>query len=394
MRTFLLIACLAGAGAAPAQSIADLALASPPEFAADGLLRLLESAAVTDPKASAAMAQQAFDLASSAQFRVQLTALPNLPADTREGSLARAYALKLDALSLQSRAIVAMAAIHPAQAREMFRSMAKPELPPLACGDALEFDVAAPYRALAVVLTGFTAKERAREDHVSFLFESISQIHSSAQLAPMDAAIQSANLTPQQKEAVVARFNGQIQAFAAAKNASEKRCDAEPKTQPYWESAAAQRLMASARQLRFGPANSKVLSDSERGASEWMRQLEDFDKELAAWEPASEKSEMVYYQQKCIVYQALVELIPPGPRRDRAMQSFARFVAGSNLQSQSRVEWFLPVAAMLERVRNTNNGEPAKLLAALADSGNPVLALCAAQERLHDRRLPLWVSSP
>ena len=138
MRTLLLIACLAGAGAAPAQSIADLALASPPEFAADGLLRLLESAAIADPKASAAVAQQAFDLASSAQFRFQLTALPNLPADTREGSLARAYALKLDALSLQSRAIFAMAAIHPAQAREMFRSMAKPELPPLACGDALE----------------------------------------------------------------------------------------------------------------------------------------------------------------------------------------------------------------------------------------------------------------
>lgn len=36
----------------------------------------------------------------------------------------------------------------------------------------------------------------------------------------------------------------------------------------------------------------------------------------------------------------------------------------SNLQGQDPMSWFMPAHAMLERVRNTNNGEPVKLLAA------------------------------
>ena len=384
MRILIVIACLATVGCA--QSIPELALATPPEFAADALLRLLESGKFEDAR----MAQQAFDLAANAQFRVQMRALSTLPADSREGALAHAYALKLDALSLQSRAVIAMSKLKPGEARDLFRAMVKPELAPVACKDALNtYDVGPLYQALTAVLqTGFTAKERAREDHVSFLLEAVSQVHAVTQAGPMAAVIQSANLTPQQREAVQVRFSGRTEAIATA-----KPCDPAPQARPYWESAAAQRLMASARQLRFGPTTSKVLSDTERAASEWQQQVEDFGKELAAWEPAAEKSEADYYQQKCIVYQALVELIPPGTRRDRAVQSFVQFVAGSNLQTQNRVEWFVPITAMLERIRNTNNGEPEKFLAALADSSHPVLALYAAEERFLDRHLPTWLTT-
>jgi hypothetical protein len=46
----------------------------------------------------------------------------------------------------------------------------------------------------------------------------------------------------------------------------------------------------------------------------------------------------------------------------------------------------------LERVRNTNSGEPSKLLDAFESSGNPVLVLYAALEKTFGGSVPSWVT--
>ena len=112
---------------------------------------------------------------------------------------------------------------------------------------------------------------------------------------------------------------------------------------------------------------------------------------MADWTAAQEKSEADYYHEKCIVYEALVELIPPGAQRDKMVQAYVDFVGNSSLQQQSPVEWFMHAHSMLERVRNTANGEPAKLLEAFERSGNPVLALYAAEEKIFTGQVPSWV---
>jgi hypothetical protein len=48
---------------------------------------------------------------------------------------------------------------------------------------------------------------------------------------------------------------------------------------------------------------------------------------------------------------------------------------------------------MLERVRNTNGGEPAKVLAAFEASGNPVLALYATLEQMFSQSKPSYAAS-
>ena len=136
-----------------------------------------------------------------------------------------------------------------------------------------------------------------------------------------------------------------------------------------------------------------MLSDAERTTPEWQQRLADFEKEVAGWDVSAEKSEADYYHQKCIVYEALVELIPPGPERDKALQEFIAFINNSNLQGQDPVSWFMPAHAMLDRVRNTNNGEPAKVLAAFEASGNRVLCLYAALERTFARTTPSYVGT-
>ena len=107
----------------PFQSIRDLADAAPPEFTADALLRIVESGKLADKAARRELLEHAFQLAASAKFPVQMQAAQGTTTDTRAGSLSDAYALKLDALSLQSRAVRDMLPLDHAKARELFGQM-------------------------------------------------------------------------------------------------------------------------------------------------------------------------------------------------------------------------------------------------------------------------------
>lgn len=420
------------------EPLAQAALGAPPEFASDALLRLVESRKVEDRATAIDLVQQAFDLAGGAHFRVAMQALPGAVADTRENSLAKAYALKLDALSLQSRAALAMLPFDGARAREMLRAIVKPELAPLTCDDSLVYSTSEYYRALAAIVAGgFSAKERGREDHVSYLLDFVSQARTAAQLSGIAGVLKSVGLSSEQLQAVTARLNGQLESVSADdrsfsasldqlsqaitpemsasfskyvdRHLGNKRCEENVKVTAkfggaegakteggakfnrYWQTDAAQRLMDAARKLRFGSGAPKVLSDADRSAAEWRERLTDFEKDLAGWDGSSEKSESDYYQEKCMIYQALVELIPAGPERDKTLNSFTSFVVNSRLYSSSPAEWFVPVREMLVRVRNTNNGEPAKVLTSYEASGNPALIVYTLLERTFERSLPSWV---
>ncbi len=89
----------------PFQSLVDLAHAAPPEFGAEALLRLVESGKIVGRDAQRDLVEQAFGLAVSAKFPVRKRHLPGTTLDSRAGSLSQAYGMKLDALSLQSRAV-------------------------------------------------------------------------------------------------------------------------------------------------------------------------------------------------------------------------------------------------------------------------------------------------
>jgi hypothetical protein len=405
------------------EPVAQLALSAPPEFAADGLLRLVESKKITDVPTEIELIQQAFDLAASAHFRVGMRAISSVTPDSRAGSLGKAYALNLDSVALQSRAVVDMLPLDKSKARLMFSSISGMDLPSLTCADPLVYEVTPFYHALtSVIQNGFNAKEIAKEDHVAFLLQYVAQVHNPAQIGPMADVLKSDGLTAKQNEAVIAQFGGVLESVSGDtrsfatysdsiagamapemmnsfhkffdKNNNTEQCKADAaKNEAYWQTPDAQRLLAGSRQLRFGSSNRAVLTDADRGKPEWQQSLTDYEKEIADWDVAAEKSEADYYQQKCIVYEALMELIPPGPDRDKALGEFIAFIGNSNLQGQDPVSWFMPAHTMLERVRNTNGGEPAKVLAAFEASGNPVLALYATLEQMFSQSKPSYAAS-
>jgi len=149
----------------PYQSLAELARGAPPEFTAVALLRMVEQGKPDDRDARRDLIEEAFRAAAAAGFPVRMQGLPGILNDTASGSLSRAYALKLDALSLESRAVRDMLPLDPANARKLFGDIARPTLASLTCDDALVYDLSDFYLALsAVVNSTFTQKERAKND--------------------------------------------------------------------------------------------------------------------------------------------------------------------------------------------------------------------------------------
>lgn len=420
----------------PYQSIVELARGTPVEFSADALLRVVESGKIADREAKIELVEQAFRLAASAKFKVRMRKLPGSMADTRSSYLGNAYDLKLDVVSLQSRAAMDMLAVDKAKARELFLGIVRPALPALNCDDPLVYDVSDYYQTLGAILNGtFTAGERAKEEHVNFLLDYVGQAAAPAQLAPLARAIKSAAVTPEQREILWNRFNGLLESmtpddrsFSAAlpdisrEMTSETQASFEkfkqrsagckddgavgitlelsqgpvhagttPHVEPYWQSAEAKRLLEGAQKLRFHQEGNPR-SDVERSSPDWKLQLTDYLAAVDAWTSNAEKSEADYYHQKCVVYEALVELIPLGPQRDKTLEAYVTFVGNSNLQQESPVEWFMHVHSMLDRVRSTSTGEPSKVLAAFEASGNRVLVLYAALEKTFAGSLPSWVT--
>ena len=136
-------------------------------------------------------------------------AVPAGNTDTRSASLNQAYTLKLDVLSLESRAVRDMLPLDRSEARELFGQMPKPSLVPLTCDDSLAYQPLEFYEGLsAMVNGGFTPEEKAKDEHFKLLLDALGQVMSPSQLPPLAQAIESSSITPAQRQNLWARFNG------------------------------------------------------------------------------------------------------------------------------------------------------------------------------------------
>src|SRR5271170_5176863 len=70
----------------PYQSLAELARGTPPEFTAEGLLRMVEQGRLADEGARRHLIEEAFRIAAAAKFQVGMQGLPGTTTDTASGS--------------------------------------------------------------------------------------------------------------------------------------------------------------------------------------------------------------------------------------------------------------------------------------------------------------------
>jgi len=413
----------------PFRSIAGLAVGAPPELAADALLRMVESGKLADRNARLALVEQAFQLASAAKFSVRMEGLSGTTTDTASGSLSQAYKLKLDALSLQSRAVRDMLPLDPSKARDLFGQMAKPTLAPLTCDDALVYEPSEFYQALSAVVNGaFTPNEKAKEEHVNLLLEALGQVTSPSQLAPLADAIQAASVTAIQHQVLWARFNGLLENMqpdnrsfpaslpalsvlstpgvqasfekfrqknhgcetdaAPSPNSQAAKKPATPKLDLYWQSPNAQQLLQAGQKLRYA-SSTQLLSDADRASAGWQQQLADYLNLIAGWTQDQEESEADYYHEKCVVYTGLLDLVAAGPQQDKLLADYVDFISNSGLYQQSPAEWFVEPHTLLDRSQ-TDPARHSKVLEAYQNSGNPVLTLEVALEKTLTGNVPSW----
>jgi hypothetical protein len=454
------------------QPVVDLAMATPPEFAADALLRIAVSTAVRDAAAKRELIETAFQIAPRAQYATRLIAPPGTETDTRSGYLSSALRLRLDALSLETRAITAMLALDKVRAREMMSQLVHPDPQPLKCEDALIPDASAYYEAAVSLVNGaFSDSERSKEEHLRFAVSQLSRASATADIPGAASLLTSVSWSPPQFEALLGALSARLAAMppdyrafwyyaksieeamasvvARAKQlgvgpqplaqayraylvsqltaprcrqsepgvrASEmrheslpplfgddirgdlpplspeemkpERTDGEIKIEKYWQSDEGKRIFEACLKLRAGP-DGKYYSDAARNTPEWKRSLVDFLNMLAGWNAASEASEADYFHEKAIVFEALLELTPPGELRDRVLENYIGFLQGANLAGQSPVEWFWHVRATVDRLA-TNRAAAAQLQSALARSGNVILTL----EAILDERFPRYSMFP
>ena len=358
--------------------IVELSNATPPEFAADALLRVATVTKV-DKRLRIELIDRAFHLAPGAQLHTSLIAAATF-ADTGAAMIAAASKLNLDALSLQPRAVRDMLQLDKHAARELFLEIVQPAAV-VAC-DQPQPDTSSLYDVLAAVAnTTFTDQERKKEEHLNLVMSYMSRAASQSQLPPLQQMIAMLNLTREQRDILTTQFEGLRQSVASAACPPPKTGDVASRPDAFWKSDQGQRLYAHGIRLRNKEGGAQY-TDAERTAPEWIQQLTDYMKDLAGWSPSDEKDEVTYYHQKAIVHEMLVELIPRGAERDKAIQAYVDFVANSTLQRERPVEWFFHAQSLLDRMRNSSIGEPAKILAAFENSGNPVLLLYTLLDKL------------
>src|SRR5262245_51229451 len=189
------------------ETLINEARTTPPEFAAYTLLRVAESNKISDLEWKRELIDEAYSLAARAQHPVKRR-YSGGSIDTRTGYLSYAYDLKLDRLSLQSRAVRAMIAVDPAKAREMLSGMPQLEFAPLACEETLIYDVADFYDTLAeVTQKSFTAEQLARDEHVQFIEPYVRNLAHTSQIGPLAKFIQKVKASPEQLNNLVYLFS-------------------------------------------------------------------------------------------------------------------------------------------------------------------------------------------
>ncbi len=194
----------------------DKARAVPAQYGSDAILRIVQSSLISDAETKTALIEEAFQLASRAQYPFKRVGLPGSNVDTRDGYLAYAYGLKLDALSLQCRAIRAMVLMNARKAREMLGNIAVPKLPEQNCADALLPDVAELYDTLReVAQRAFTSQQVKEGEQSRFLEMYVESATSPLHVGPIAKMIREVRPSAQQLDFLVHSLSSALEKIAA-----------------------------------------------------------------------------------------------------------------------------------------------------------------------------------
>jgi hypothetical protein len=180
-----------------------------------------------------------------------------------------------------------------------------------------------------------------------------------------------------------ATFNGALGRLGASLDVKPLPPDVVPtlrresvRVDPYWQTADSRGLHDAA--SRLWGSNKAPVSLQIRRTEEWRAQAEQFLSALEPWALAREASDRDLFYQKAVLFTVLIDLVPPGPLRQRSIKSYVEFLRHTEGERDRRLLWFAFVNRLLEASRNADQRE---ILTAMTDTHHPVLWLYAQLER-------------
>ncbi len=130
---------------------------------------------------------------------------------------------------------------------------------------------------------------------------------------------------------------------------------------------------------------------SER-TPEWQARLRGLLAQFEDWKERPGTDPAEFFREKAQIYNELFSLTADGPGGELVMRSILAFAAASEMRKTHRLEWFLPVNAVLGRLSLDPLGL-GKYAGEVRQMKDPVIAFCARVEavapRTPDRILPL-----
>jgi hypothetical protein len=145
----------------------------------------------------------------------------------------------------------------------------------------------------------------------------------------------------------------------------------------YWQTPDARRLRDAAMQLHgSGPV---PVPEKTRQTREWQAEAERLLADIEQWHGTREPAERDFFYQKSVLFSRLIDIAPPSAIRTRALRGFVDFLRHSDIDRDRRPLWFAFVNRLRDMARGNNRRE---ILDALAQSGHPVLSVCAQIDRL------------
>src|SRR5258708_6012198 len=199
---------------AAVRPLLELTRTGPPEILAETIVRLVEGGKIPPIERQRALLVEAFSAAQRAQEPMRPLALPGVPSDPRALYRSRAGELELDSLSLERRILRALLTVDRPKARELFERTQRPALQPEPCEAALIPDAAAYYEIAAQISQGaYTAAEKEKEHHVTFLATVLSGARTPGELAAFVRSLESVDLKPPQLELLVSSVAARLEAL-------------------------------------------------------------------------------------------------------------------------------------------------------------------------------------
>jgi hypothetical protein len=160
------------------------------------------------------------------------------------------------------------------------------------------------------------------------------------------------------------------------------------------EDAECRAIAEQCRGLAFGE-NGSPYTPAQKNAPAWRAKVRDLLAALSRWQesaPGADPTTTEHFREKSAAYSDLLNLVFNGPDRDVVVRAMLDYLKQNRFQKENRLEWFLPVSALIGRVALDPVGM-GRVAEELRKVDDPTIALYANLEtvapRTPDRILPL-----